>query len=80
MSVKIYIAHIILMKTNHEKTSSNMSVQVLLKIGHENRQWVQNEIPQKHETQENLIFHQNNLIFKAYVCLVQSKEYIHIQT
>jgi len=31
----------------------------------------------KHETQVN---HQNDLIFKAYVCLIQTKVYIHIQT
>jgi len=64
------------MKKNHKKTISKVSVQDICETNyHETRRssLIRNSL--KHETHEN---HQNDLIFKAYVCHVQTKVYIHI--
>ena len=68
-------AHIGLMKTKHEQTR-NVSVQVRCE-DHNHEGWTISLLFLETRKHEN---HQNYLIFKVYVCPIQIKVYIHIQT
>jgi len=60
------------MKTKHEQ-AIKVSVQIKCEYHNHKNIFIKLNYSLKHEN------HQNYLIFKAYVCLIQTKVYIHIQ-
>ena len=55
-----------------------MSVQIICEDHNHEKYFIKLNYSLKHNSIKNMKNHQNYLIFKAYVCLIQTKVYIHI--